>query len=516
MKPTRSLVAALLVASTVAGCGTEATVDTSTPRRGGELVVASMPTALDPVYSTLRSNWLAAATMCEGLWENDSRMGVHNGLAEDYQYDGATTYTVRLRAGVVFHDGQPLRAGDVAASLRRYAGSSPGATFGKILERVSAVDDLTVAIELKQPSSAVPALLATPDTAAYIMPASLVADVPSKKPLPRITCTGPYQLREFVPDRQVVLDRFDGYQPRSEPSDGGASGAKTAYADSVRFVPYNESNVLNQLRTDAVDIAPSGPLMDQLPSYQRDDKLNPVVVPGGQFRLMQFNLKQGPATNPKLRQAVQRALDPKQIALQSLGSPENFLDDSSMFLSTSPWYSPAGKEVYKAAPDVDGARRLLAESGYDGSPLRVLYRPNRDPHAELVRQQLRAAGITVELQATDETSFTSRRSDPSQWDMFLATGTSYSDPLTVVFLSSGFPGWWNTPEKNALLNRILSAADEPGRQAAWQELQKLIWTDLPFVKLGFEGNLAVTSTRIGGFAPSLGTVRGFYNIWLGH
>ncbi|WP_086663440.1 ABC transporter substrate-binding protein [Lentzea kentuckyensis] len=513
MKTLRQLLAAALAVSTVAGCAAQATVDTTTPRRGGELVIASMPTALDPVYSTLRSNWLAAATMCEGLWENDARMGVHNGLAESYHYDGATTYTVRLRGGLTFHDGQPLRAEDVAASLRRYAGSSPGATFGKILDQVSAADDLTVVIKLKQPSSAVPALLSTPDTAAYVMPASLVTGVPSNKPLPRIVCTGPYQLREFVPDRQVILDRFDGYQPRAEPPDG-ASGAKTAYADRVKFVPYNESNVLNQLRTDAVDIALSGPLMDQLPSYRRDDKLTPVVVPGGQFRLVQFNLKQGPATNLELRQAVQRALDPKQIALQSLGSTESFVDDPSMFLETSPWHSTAGGEVYRAAPDVEGARKALAEAGYDGTPLRVLYRPSRDPHAELVRQQLAAAGINVTLQATDETSFTSRRADPAQWDLFLATGTSYSDPLTVVFLSSGFPGWWNTPAKNALMNRILSGADQAARQAAWTQLQELVWTDLPFVKLGFEGNLAVTSTRIGGFAPALGTVRGFYNVWL--
>ncbi|MET9224457.1 ABC transporter substrate-binding protein [Lentzea sp. NPDC003310] len=514
MKTLRRLLAAALVVSTVAGCAAGATVDTSTPRRGGELVVASMPTALDPVYSTLRSNWLAAATMCEGLWENDARMGVHNGLAQDFRYDGATTYTVRLREGVTFHDGQPLKAGDVVASLKRYGGSSPGATFGKILAGVSATDDLTVVIELKQPSSAVPALLSTPDTAAYVMPASLVAGVPPNKPLPRIVCTGPYRLREFVPDRQVVLDRFDGYRGRAEPPDG-ASGGKTAYADRVKFVPYNESNVLNQLRTDAVDIAPSGPLMDQLPSYRRDDKLNPVVVPGGQFRIVQFNLKQGPATNPKLRQAVQRALDPEQIALQSLGSMENFLDDSAMFPQTSPWHSAAGSQVYQAAPDVEGARKALGEAGYDGTPLRVLYRPSRDPHAELVRQQLAAAGIAVDLQATDETSFTSRRADPAQWDLFLATGTSYSDPLTVVFFGSGFPGWWNTPAKNELMNRILSGADAAARQAAWTALQELVWTDLPFVKLGFEGNLAVTSTRIGGFTPALGTVRGFYNIWLG-
>lgn len=513
MKTLRQLLAAALVVSTVAGCAARAAVDTAAPRRGGELVVAGMPTALDPVYSTLRSNWSAAATMCEGLWENDARMGVHNGLAEDYRYDGATTYTVRLRGGVTFHDGQPLRADDVAASLRRYAESSPGATFGKILDQVSAADDLTVVIRLKQPSSAVPALLSTPDTAAYVMPASLVADVPAKKPLPRIICTGPYKLREFVPDRRVVLDRFDGYQARTEPPDG-AAGAKNAYADRVKFIPYNESNVLNQLRTDAADIALSGPLMDQLPSYRRDGLVNPVVVPGGQFRLVQFNLKQGPATNLELRQAVQRALDPAQIALQSLGSTESFIDDSSMFLGTSPWHSTAGSEVYRAAPDVEGARKALAEADYDGTPLRILYRPSRDPHAELVRQQLSAAGINVALQATDETSFTSRRADPAQWDLFLATGTSYSDPLTVVFLSSGFPGWWNTPAKNALMNRILSGADTAARQAAWTELQELVWTDLPFVKLGFEGNLAVTSTRVGGFTPALGTVRGFYNVWL--
>lgn len=110
--------------------------------------------------------------------------------------------------------------------------------------------------------------------------------------------------------------------------------------------------------------------------------------------------------------------------------------------------------------------------------------------------------------------FGSTRTDDSAWDIFLAGGTAYSDPLTVVFLNDDFPGWWTTEQKSSLVEEVTYAATDEERKDAWDELQEHIWEDAAFAKLGHEPRLTVLSEDIGGFEPSQGTVQGFYNVWI--
>lgn len=512
----RSAAALGLVGGTallLSGCGSpQGGGASSEPVTGGELVVASLPAVIDPHATTSRSNWMVAASVCEGLFANAADTSIQDGLVESYEYDvDAGVYTLRLREGVPFHEGGRLTAADVVASLDRYADSDPGELFNSLVEEVTETDELTVTITTVNPTGAIPALLSTPDTGAYVMSASSL-EAAGDDELSSLDCTGPYRLDEFTVDRQATASRFDEYAPRDEDPDG-AAGAKTAHADTLRFVPFNESNTLNQLRTAEVNVAPQFLGVDQLDVYEADPSLRAVLSEDSEFSIMQFNLRSELMGDVLMRRAVLNALDFAEIETQYLGGTDYFTEDSSFFPPGSPWYSDAGSEAYTDR-SAEEAERLLDEAGYDGTPVRVLYRPSNDNYGPIVQQQLEAVGLNVDLQAMDAATFGSTRTEEDTWEVFLGGGAAYSDPLTVVFLNDDFPGWWATEEKAELMAAVTEGEDTESRKPAWDELQGLIWEDVPFIRFGHEPRLAVTSADVGGFEATQGTVRGFYNIWI--
>lgn len=475
-------------------------------------MVASLPAVIDPHATTSRSNWMVAASVCEGLFANAADTSIEEDLVDGYDYDADEgLYTLRLREGVSFHGGGELTASDVVASLERYAESDPGELFNSLVEEVAEADDLTVTISTVDPTGAIPALLSTPDTGAYVMSAASLEEA-GQDELSSLDCTGPYSLDEFTVDRQAVASRFDGYVPRDEEPDG-AAGAKTAYTDSLRFIPFNESNTLNQLRTGEVNSAPQFLGVDQLDVYEADPSLQPVLSEDSEFSIMQFNLRSELMGDVQMRRAVLNALDFAEIETQYLGGTEYFTEDSSFFPPESPWYSEAGSEAYTDR-SAEEAERLLDEAGYDGTPVRILYRPGNDNYGPIVQQQLEAVGLNVDLQAMDAATFGSTRTEEDTWEVFLGGGAAYSDPLTVVFLNDDFPGWWDTEEKAELMAGVTAGEDIESRKPAWDEVQELIWDDVPFIRFGHEPRLAVMSDDVGGFEATQGTVRGFYNIWL--
>lgn len=510
-----ALLAVSLVAS-VAAC--KPTQDGGTgdgasqkPVNGGNLVVASLPSMIDPYTTTSRANLAVAASACEGLFANAADTNINLGLAEKSDYDAdKLTYTITLRSGVKFHTGETVSANDVKASLERYMSKDPGKSLKALVKSVDAPDELTVVITVNAPTGVIPALLATPDTGAYIMPASFLAQ--NTDELSTLDCTGPYKLDSFKVDDSAVLTRFDDYTSRTEPSDG-AAGKKTAYTDSLTFVPYNDANIANQLSTGQVNVSSTFNGLDALATYESNPSLTPVLSQGSGFSLIQFNLKEGVFTNEKLRHAVLNSIDPAEIETQNLGSTEHWVDDSSLFPKGSDWYSGAGNDIYKTR-SVDTAKDLMKEAGYAGEPIRILYRPTSDNYGPILKQQLEKAGFTVDLQGVDGATFTSTRTDASKWDMFIAGGTAYSDPATVVFLNDDFPGWWQSDAKKQLMTEVNAGASNEERKPSWEKLQELIWTELPFIKLGDEPRMVVVSSTVGGFKPSKGTVRGYYNVWL--
>ena len=487
------------------------------PQQGGVLRVAvpQLPAVADPVVTTLGTNWLTAANVCEGLFGLDNNWQPQPMLAQSYRYDDkAGTLTVTLRPGIRFHSGAPLTPADVVASLARYMHSAgTGAVLHALVSDISESGADAVVLKLNGPTGVVPGLLTL--TPAVIMSRAALAGASATTPVKTLDCTGPYQLSEYAPDRQAVLTRFAGYQSRSEPSSGEA-GAKHAYADRIVLLPQAEPSVRRDgLITGSVDVATTLPF-DFYDALKRNAGTEPVVVKNTQSLTVVFNTKEGPAANPLLRQAIYHALDPNALMLAAVGDPAFYtLDPSWVPDPNSVWHTDAGAEGF-GKPDLALARKLLAQAGYHGQKLRWLaskdfYQEHYLP-ALTAQQQLAAIGINIDLQVMPVATYIQMRSNPANFDMFSSFLPTYVDPVVIPYLNQTYPGFWSDPAKEALVQKLAATTDAKARVAIWTELQVMIYQQMPYIKFGTESALAGERKGTVGLATSPVATEDFYNV----
>jgi peptide/nickel transport system substrate-binding protein len=113
----------------------------------------------------------------------------------------------------------------------------------------------------------------------------------------------------------------------------------------------------------------------------------------------------------------------------------------------------------------------------------------------------------------DQATLISRRTDPSKYDLFSSGIPTYADPVLLPYLQESFPGGWKNAQRDALLTKLSTEPDPAAREAAWDELQKLVWTEVPFLKFGTTKVLFAVSSRTQTQRPD--ELAGYYyNTWL--
>jgi peptide/nickel transport system substrate-binding protein len=365
------------------------------------------------------------------------------------------------------------------------------------LEAMDAPDTYTVTMSFKQPRSGVlPIFLSRRE--ALIMPAELAQKF-GKDKATELIGTGPYRFVDHQPDRMVRLQRFDQYVAREDAADG-AAGKKTAYLDEIQFIPVPEESV----RADGVgtgeyhygdSLAPD--------SYARVNGVPNVVADISKpyyWAAAYFNKKEGVFSNLKLRQAVQAAVQVEPIAAAAFGVKEFYRIDPSLAAPETPWFSDAGKDVWNK-PDLEKAKALLKEGGYDGTPIRWLstkeYYYNYNA-AVVYKQQLEAVGFKIDVQVMDWATLIKRRSDPKEYDVFITGTGAYGHPILLNVFGDGWPGWWTLPEKNEVAAKVMSETDPKKQQELIVRMQQLVYEDVPLHKYGEYFALRARSSKLQG------------------
>ena len=179
MKPnSKWLAVAALAASLIAS---PPGVSAQEPVKGGTLNVAitGEPPTLDAHHSTAFITQSVGWHIYEGLFTLDKNYNAVPMLAESFEFDqGRNTYIIKIRANVSFHDGSILSADDVIASIERWGRKS---NYGRLMYKnvvgVHKSGDLTIEIQLKEPSPVVPMMLAFPNQQAAIYPESVIKEL---------------------------------------------------------------------------------------------------------------------------------------------------------------------------------------------------------------------------------------------------------------------------------------------------------------------------------------------------
>lgn len=495
----------------------------SQPQRGGTLNFAMVaePPGLDPHWTTNIVTMRIAMHIFETLFTFDGRSNIVPMLAERFTVGGdGKRYEITLRRDVRFHNGDTMTSADVIASLQRWGKmAGRGRALFQDLASISSPNATTVVLEFKASTGMFLTYMANPSQFPGIMPRAM-AEQAGEKQLndDQLIGTGPYRFVEWRRDQLVRLARFDRYTRRQDTATG-YGGAKAAYLDQIVFHSVKDAAVrLAGLKTGQYHFAEqvSG---DDLDAIKADRNLEPVintsapVYPGPIF-----NKKSGLMTNVKLRQAVAAALNMEPLLLATAKRRDLYSLNGSIFPRGNRWYTSAGTRNYNVS-DAELAKRLMAEAGYRGQPLKALVQTDIQQDYQYILaaiQQLRAVGFKIDAQYTDYTTIVSLRSRPDAYNVWWAGGFTFMpDPALLIGFDCNWPaqgmGWCDRDVVQAM--DALAAEPNPDRRfRIWERIHTMYWERVPFVKVGDLFLLNAIRTEVRGF--NILPVFVFWNAWL--
>jgi len=213
--------------------------------------------SLDPIWTTATVTANHGYYVYDTLYAVDGKLQPKPQMAESHETSAdGRVWRIRLREGLRFHDGTPVRAVDCISSIERFAKSDEfGKLLGKVVDRWMAIDDRTFEVRLSQPFPLLLDVLAKPDSRVpFIMPERLARTAPTTA-INEVIGSGPYR---FLPDEfnsgsRVAYAKFTDYVPRPEAPDW-ASGAKVAYYDRVEWnIIPDAATAAAALRSSEID-----------------------------------------------------------------------------------------------------------------------------------------------------------------------------------------------------------------------------------------------------------------------
>ncbi|WP_043448113.1 ABC transporter substrate-binding protein [Halotalea alkalilenta] len=471
-------------------------------------VMHSALRTLDPVASS------ATIVRNHGYMVFDTLLGVDDQLEPrpqmaDWQVsDDGLTYTFTLRPDLKWHDGTPVTAADCIASIKRWASYDAGGRV--MMTKVAALtplDDQSFELRLDTPFGEVLNLLAKPSAVpAFMMPERL-ASTPFGEMIPEQIGSGPFRFvaDEFQPGVKVVYEKFDDYVPRSEPANGTAGG-KQVNVDRVEWINMPDAQTaINALLSGDVDYIERAPI-DLLMLLENQDGIHTEVLDrlGMQIEA-RMNFLHPPFDDVRIRRAALLAIGQQDVLDALIGDPRYYQACAAVFGCGTPYASESGGETLLSGGDIEGARQLLEEAGYDGTPV-VILQPTDvatlAPQPVVVADALRRAGFNVQLEPMDWQTVVSRRASqaaPAQggWNLFITNSNidSIWNPLINSLLTAGgsessWFGWPTDPELEQLRADFASAEDEADRVDISERVQRHALDQVIYVPLGQFRNVA--------------------------
>jgi peptide/nickel transport system substrate-binding protein len=457
-------------------------------------------TVLDPIFTT------AAVTANHALMVYDTLFGVNAAqqakpqMAEGYTVsDDGRTWLIKLREGLKWHDGEPVRAQDCAPSLARWSARDTfGQTAAKAVDAWGVADDRTIKITLKKPFPLLIDAMAAPTGNCFMMPERLAKTDPFKA-ITEAVGSGPFRFMkdEFVAGSSAAWEKFAGYVPRQEPAEW-SSGGKVAHFQRIewKIIPdaATASAALQSGEVDWYEQAQS----DLVPLLKRNADI--VIAPSnpqGYIGGMRFNHLHPPFNDVRLRRAVLTAVNQEDYMRAIMGS-----DRSAWRLCRSqyPCGTTYGVEVDLPVQqgDVEAAKKMIREAGYDGQKAVIINPtdfPTIGPLGDITYDMLKKIGINADLQDTDWGSVVQRRAtkepvEKGGWSVFHTwfTGGFILNPIvTAPFRGQGgtaWFGWYDNPKIEQMTQEWLDAKDDDERKKIAAAIQIENYAQVPSITLG--------------------------------
>ena len=457
-------------------------------------------TGLDPIWTTSTAVRNHGYLVYDTLFSVDSNYAVRPQMAESFSMaDNAMAVTIRLRDGLVFHDGAPVLARDCAASIRRWAARDGlGQVLLTLLEELSTPDDRTIRFRLKRPAPWLIASLGQLNSPApFMMPEHIALTDPNT----RITSTvgsGPFRFLadEWVQGSHVAYAKFTGYQSRPEPSNGTAGG-KNVHVDRVEWnIVPDVSTAVSALQTGGADWLETAPA-DLIPVVAKNpDIVLTTLDPVGYPILLRLNQLQPPFDSAALRRAVLGAVDQPAFLQAAVGDPSYTSVCKSFLPCGTPFSAGSGSEMMTG--NLETARKAVRASGYDGTKA-VILAPSDNPVVSaccaVADALFKQIGLNSELAVMDIATMIARRTSMEPvanggWSAFVSYGESaqFSNPATHIALRAdgpaAWPGWPTDLKLQELRQAFLAAPDDAARHDLASRIEQQAFLSVPYIPLG--------------------------------
>ncbi|WP_254448934.1 ABC transporter substrate-binding protein [Thalassococcus sp. S3] len=458
---------------------------------------------LDPIMTTAYMSRNHGYMIYDTLFALNAEMVPQPQMVDSWEVsEDGLTYRFTLRDGLMFHDGAPVTGDDVAASIARWGErDGMGQVLMDFVESMGSDGDNVFVMNLKEPYGLVIDSLAKPSSnVPFIMPARLAA-TPSTEQVPEQIGSGPFKWAadEFQPGVRAVYLKNEDYVPRDEPSSWSA-GAKEAKVDRVEWVVMpDDQTALNALMAGEIDYWESPP-SDLLPILDANEEItvrNLNVL--GMQTIMRPNALHPPMDNPLVRKAAIASVSQQDVLDALVGNPELYNLCGAMFVCGTPLATDIGSETLVQGNGMDMAKEMLAEAGYDGTPIVIMHPTDVGTlrtQPVVVAQAMRDAGFTVDLQAMDWQTLVGRRASQAApedggWHMFMTNwvGADVFNPLVNNMVNGkgpegGWFGWPDVPKLEELRMAYATETDLDTQVELAAEIQKVAFEEGVYAPIG--------------------------------
>jgi len=382
-------------------------------------------------------------------------------LAVKWETPDPLTWMFTLRPNVKFHDGSPVTAGDVKASLERMvAQKGPFAPLWAALDTVDASSDSVVRIKTKTPlGTMLPNL-------------SLLSIAPASKMnqpgfFNQPIGSGPYRVVSYQRDNLLVLEANPGYW-------GGAPGVKT-----LRFKDIPEVSArVTALITGEIDFTYQLP-PDQLASVQEHKDIHTISMPSFTYYFLLINIQRPPFTDKRVRQAMAYALDVDTMVKTLMKGGGRRM--TAPIASTIFGYAPQRPYAYDPAK----AKQLLAAAGHpNGFDCEMIWNPDSGPQDRELTQALFSYWNAIGARVKDgqaERAVWLDRLLKLDWDMNFQTVTGTTGDadylLGRLYTTRAHRMGYSNPQLDQILDAAAQSVDQRKRKLLYAEACEIVWDD---------------------------------------
>ncbi|GLH77883.1 ABC transporter substrate-binding protein [Bradyrhizobium sp. SSBR45G] len=457
---------------------------------------------IDPGFTTAYITRDHGYMVYDTLVATDANFKIQPQMADWKVSDDKLTYTFTLRDGLKWHDGTDVTAEDCVASLKRWGrNDGMGQKLMDFTAGLEAPDARTIVLKLKEPYGLVLESIGKPSSLVPFMMPKRLAETPQGQQIPEQIGSGPFKFvkSEFQPGVKAVYEKNTDYVPRKEPASWTAGG-KVVKVDRVEWITMADAQTaVNALQSGDVDFMEAPPY-ELLPILESNPDLKIDVLNKFGFQTLgRMNFLNPPFDNVKVRRAAFLALNQKDVLDALVGNPKYQKICGAVFVCGTPLETDVGAETLIKGNGMAEAKKALAESGYDGTPIAIMAPGDvvaLKAQPIVSAQLLRDAGFKVDLQATDWQTVVTRRTSQKPvkeggWNMFFTNwvGADVANPVANVSVGGrgtkgGWFGWAEDAEIEKLRDAFARASSPDEQKKIATEIQKLNYERVIYVPLG--------------------------------